>query len=60
MVSQFILGHFKQERSRLTLVDEKITLFRANEYPKIENLSIDNLSIIKDSYETFLQIQKFT
>ena len=25
MVSQFILGHFEQERSRLALVEDKIT-----------------------------------
>lgn len=54
MVSQFILGHFEQERSRLPLVEDKITFFRATQYPKIENLNVENLLSVRDAYKSFL------
>ena len=54
MVTQFLLGHFEKERGRLALVEDKITLFRAQQYPKIENLNPENLSAIETAYANFL------
>ncbi len=56
MVSQFILGHFEMERGRFSLVEEKITLFRAMQYPKIESISLKNAEQIEDAYKLFLSV----
>ena len=54
MVTQFMLGHFEKERGRLSLVDEKVTLFRATHYPKIENLSPAHAEEVEKAYLAFL------
>ena len=54
LVSEFILGHFEKERSRLPLVETKITFFRAQQYPNIEEPSLNVLKEIEKAYNTFL------
>lgn len=54
MVSQFMLGHFEMERGRFSLVEEKITLFRAMQYPKIESISLKNAEQVEDAYKVLL------
>jgi len=54
LVSEFILGHFEKERSRLPLVETKITFFRAQQYPNIEEPSLYVLKEIEKAYNTFL------
>ena len=54
MVTQFMLGHFEKERSRFSLVEEKVTLFRATHYPKIENLSLAHAEEVEMEYLSFL------
>jgi len=54
MVTQFMLGHFEKERGRFSLVEEKVTLFRATHYPKIENLSLAHAEEVEMEYLAFL------
>ena len=39
------------ERGRFSLIEEKITLFRAMQYPKIESISLKNAEQIEDAYK---------
>ena len=54
MVSQFMLGHFEKERGRLQLLSDQVMLFRAQQYPKIEKLTKENLKQIQLAYNQFL------
>lgn len=54
LVSQFLLGFFEKERSRLAQMEEKIRLFRAQQYPNIENLNLENIDSIELAYKKIL------
>ena len=54
-ISQFILGHFEKERSRLPQAEEMIRYFRSKHYPLIEHPSAASIQKTETAYLDFLE-----
>ena len=54
-ISQFILGHFEKERSRLPQAEEMIRYFRSKHYPLIEHPSAASIQETETAYLDFLE-----
>ena len=54
-ISQFILGHFEKECSRLPQAEEMIRYFRSKHYPLIEHPSAASIQETETAYLDFLE-----